>query len=467
MPRGPDGRTALTDPEALNSCNDPLAGRSGIYPPFIPDTNAIEALNRQLRKAQDQGQLPQRGRRPEADLPRDPKRGAAADPRSPHMLDACDRLGILVYNEFSDMWDIAKTADDDSNYFVDWWQRDLTSMVLRDPNHPNVIICSLGNEISADPNNYGPQLMALVRSLDTTRPITAGGTKAPYADVIDTHGKPSAVIHTAGPDKAVIRSENVALELYHDWQFAQNNAWFVGSSVWSGWDYIGEAGIGAPAAAATEAQAQAVGFAEETGQVPYPWFVGFSGDIDLIGQASRRTTGGRWSTGSAPLRCSSSAHPTRHTAVRRGLRLLRRAAQLDMGRSQRAADDRAGLHVGRQRHGAPQRQARSHAGPHRCGPAGRDRHRPLRPRGTDGDREPGRPPDRPHDARHHGPARRVTPDLRRQVVARLLHASDAQPFPPGSTTLSPWNASTRATPLASNCCLVIGQRNAHRRQRHR
>jgi transposase-like protein len=51
MPRVPDGRTVLTDPEALNSCNGPVAGHGWHLPSFIPVTNAIEALNRQLRKA--------------------------------------------------------------------------------------------------------------------------------------------------------------------------------------------------------------------------------------------------------------------------------------------------------------------------------------------------------------------------------------------------------------------------------
>ena len=51
MPRVPDGRTVLTGPEALNSCNGPVMRRRWHLPPFIPDTNAIEALNRQLRKA--------------------------------------------------------------------------------------------------------------------------------------------------------------------------------------------------------------------------------------------------------------------------------------------------------------------------------------------------------------------------------------------------------------------------------
>ena len=51
MPRVPDGRTVLTEPETLNSCNGSVGGTRRHLPPFIPDTNAIEALNRQLRKA--------------------------------------------------------------------------------------------------------------------------------------------------------------------------------------------------------------------------------------------------------------------------------------------------------------------------------------------------------------------------------------------------------------------------------
>jgi len=50
MPRVPDGRTVLTEPEALNSCNGPFVAARRHLPPFIPDTNSIEALHRQLRK---------------------------------------------------------------------------------------------------------------------------------------------------------------------------------------------------------------------------------------------------------------------------------------------------------------------------------------------------------------------------------------------------------------------------------
>ena len=51
MPRVPDGRTVLTRPDTLNSCNGQVGGTQRHLLPFIPDTNAIEALNRQLRKA--------------------------------------------------------------------------------------------------------------------------------------------------------------------------------------------------------------------------------------------------------------------------------------------------------------------------------------------------------------------------------------------------------------------------------
>jgi hypothetical protein len=46
----PDDRAVLTEPEALNGCNGSIRGRGGISPPFIPVTNSIEALHRQLHK---------------------------------------------------------------------------------------------------------------------------------------------------------------------------------------------------------------------------------------------------------------------------------------------------------------------------------------------------------------------------------------------------------------------------------
>jgi beta-galactosidase len=71
----------------------------------------------------------------------------AHNPPSPLFLDACDRLGMLVIDEAFDCWREKKTAYDYHLYFEERWQSDMLSMLLRDRNHPSVIIWSIGNEI--------------------------------------------------------------------------------------------------------------------------------------------------------------------------------------------------------------------------------------------------------------------------------------------------------------------------------
>ena len=98
------------------------------------------------------------------------------NPPSTAFLDACDRLGMLVLDEAFDCWERSKNPDDYGKYFKDWWQRDLDSMILRDRNHPCVILWSIGNEINerADERGYviAKQLSDEVRRLDPTRPVT-------------------------------------------------------------------------------------------------------------------------------------------------------------------------------------------------------------------------------------------------------------------------------------------------------
>jgi beta-galactosidase len=221
----------------------------------------------------------------------------AHNPPAPALLDACDRLGMLVWDEFSDMWDAAKNPDDYHLYFPQYWPQDLTSLILRDRNHPSVIIWSLGNEINDTTDGArGKQMIDLVHSLDTSRPTTQDAgpfatlddPEYQYVDVADFHydnpargsGVPAsaASLHAAFPDKAVTKSESWALTMYDDWQLTQANDWFVGSWVWTGMDYLGESGVGAPLVAAS-----ATGL-PPFGNGNYPWFVGFSGDLDLIGQ---------------------------------------------------------------------------------------------------------------------------------------------------------------------------------------
>ncbi|MBU4464257.1 MAG: glycoside hydrolase family 2, partial [Actinobacteria bacterium] len=72
---------------------------------------------------------------------------SAHNPASRAMLDACDRHGVLVMDELSDVWTRSKTAFDASIVFPERWQQDVAAMVAKDVNHPSVIMYSIGNEI--------------------------------------------------------------------------------------------------------------------------------------------------------------------------------------------------------------------------------------------------------------------------------------------------------------------------------
>jgi beta-galactosidase len=114
------------------------------------------------------------------------------NPPSQQLLDACDRLGMLVVNEAFDMWELPKNPQDYSQYFKEWWQKDLQALVLRDRNHPSIIMWSIGNEIFEASNSAGyriaRELADEVRRLDPTRAVTAaivflpGYTKKPWEE---------------------------------------------------------------------------------------------------------------------------------------------------------------------------------------------------------------------------------------------------------------------------------------------
>ncbi len=103
---------------------------------------------------------------------------SAHNPCSKALLDACDRLGLLVMDEYIDHWYIHKTEHDYVPYFAQWWQQDLTDMVEKDFNHPCVILYSTGNEVSetAQPKGIAltQQLTDFLHQLDTSRPVTCG-----------------------------------------------------------------------------------------------------------------------------------------------------------------------------------------------------------------------------------------------------------------------------------------------------
>ena len=103
---------------------------------------------------------------------------SAHNPCSKALLDACDRLGLLVMDEYIDHWYIHKTEYDYVPYFDAWWHQDLTDMVNKDYNHPSVILYSTGNEVSETAQKKGihltRELTDFLHELDSTRPVTCG-----------------------------------------------------------------------------------------------------------------------------------------------------------------------------------------------------------------------------------------------------------------------------------------------------
>ncbi len=103
------------------------------------------------------------------------------NPPASEMLDLCDQMGFLVIDEAFDMWQKRKNRFDYHLDFREWHKRDIEAMVLRDRNHPSVIMWSIGNEIREQFDSTGTiiteELVSIVKNLDPTRPVTAALTE--------------------------------------------------------------------------------------------------------------------------------------------------------------------------------------------------------------------------------------------------------------------------------------------------
>ncbi len=103
---------------------------------------------------------------------------SAHNPCSKALLDVCDKLGMLVMDEYIDHWYIHKTRYDYVEYFERWWKQDLSDMVDKDYNHPCVILYSTGNEVSETAEKKGIDLTwemtDYLHKLDNSRAVTCG-----------------------------------------------------------------------------------------------------------------------------------------------------------------------------------------------------------------------------------------------------------------------------------------------------
>jgi|WetSurMetagenome_2_1015567.scaffolds.fasta_scaffold00005_146 beta-galactosidase len=215
------------------------------------------------------------------------------NPFSPEFLDLCDEKGFLVIGEAFDEWELPKKKwlqgwnvgtpgkEGYAEYFKEWAATDLRDFILRDRNHSSIIMWSIGNEIDypndpythqilnteANPQTWAKfseslphadrlgeiarELVAEIKELDRTRPVTAGlasalmSNETGYSDALDVAGYNYQEFryesdHKKYPKRPLYGSENgMTLEM---WKYVSDNDYVMGQFLWTGFEYLGEAG---------------------------------------------------------------------------------------------------------------------------------------------------------------------------------------------------------------------------------
>ena len=245
------------------------------------------------------------------------------NPPAPELLDLADRMGFIVMDEAFDMWKKEKTKFDYHLDWDEWHKRDLEDLIRRDRNHPSVFMWSIGNEIAEQwgPNpeagRIGKELTAIVKALDSTRPVTAACNFVDTQNTLLTAGDLDIVganyahekwtdLPTMFPNRPILLTETTSAlatrgsydmpsdvikrwprkwdeplkdgnpdytcSAYDNcstpwgstheetWKLVKKHHFLSGMFIWTGWDYIGE-------------------------PTPYPWpaISSYFGIIDLAG----------------------------------------------------------------------------------------------------------------------------------------------------------------------------------------
>jgi beta-galactosidase len=158
--------------------------------------------------------------------------------------------------------------------FAEWSVTDISDMVRRDRNHPSIIMWSIGNEIDY-PNDpfthevlgksyragnpaaenlvrWARPLVEAVRMLDRTRPVTAALASLVMSDAVGLPGLLDVVgynyqesryaeDHARYPRRVIVGSENG--HQFGNWTAVRDHPYVAGQFLWTGIDYLGEAGV--------------------------------------------------------------------------------------------------------------------------------------------------------------------------------------------------------------------------------
>lgn len=181
------------------------------------------------------------------------------NPMAPEFLDLCDQMGFLVMDETFDTWTAAKHNGEKGYnlYFTNWWEQDTKDIILRDRNHPSIVIYSIGNEVHDDlsyPEGYKKYKMQedVVKKYDDTRPVTMALFRpanskvylSGFADQMDVVGQnyrenELIVAHETHPTWKVMGTENTHVLV--QWLALRDKPYMAGQFLWTGYDYLGEA----------------------------------------------------------------------------------------------------------------------------------------------------------------------------------------------------------------------------------
>jgi beta-galactosidase len=182
---------------------------------------------------------------------------------SPEFLNMCDRMGLIVIDEAFDKWKSGYYEQ----YFDEWWQRDLNDMLLRDRNHPSIVLWSIGNEVQEawDESDIGVErakmLQNFVHQHEPSRPVTLAAQNNHQAkfsgvpDVIGYNYLEARMLsdHKKYPERRFLITEELpyysgeegnirAYDTNNPWNIISENDFVAGGFIWSGIDYLGEAG---------------------------------------------------------------------------------------------------------------------------------------------------------------------------------------------------------------------------------
>lgn len=212
------------------------------------------------------------------------------NPVSPAFIDACDRLGMLVMEEAFDCWEEGKNTDDYHVVFDAWWQRDMTSMVLRDQNRPSIVMWSIGNEIPMRRTPAGVNLSHVLtdyvhqldpgsgRAVTSAYPMVGNDADAFLAplDVAGYNYSPDryALDHERFPARVIVGTESFPASSYEMWSLAWQYSWVLGDFIWTSIDYIGESAIGHSTVSGD------VDYL--TGGEPFAWHISFCGSSPSV-----------------------------------------------------------------------------------------------------------------------------------------------------------------------------------------